>query len=117
LLITSIVCLGGCSIQFTGLFSNMAFENGQVTGLEVFVVPGPGDEYFALVQCSDGQLGTPSLVSATRDAHRIVLAPITDPASRCPSSIFRAEIGPSAMSGGFQGYPAVQLRRGKSVWQ
>ena len=95
----------------------MQFNNGQVHGLEVFVVRGSGDEYYALVQCSDGQLGKPTLVKATRDSYTIVLPPITDSSTKCPSSVFRAEVGPSTMSGGFQGFPAVQLQRGESVWQ
>ena len=95
----------------------MEFKNGQVTGVEIFVVRGAGDNYFALVQCSDGRLGKPSLVKATRDSNTILLQSITDPATKCPTSTFRAEIGSSSMSGGFQGFPALELPRRDSVWQ
>jgi hypothetical protein len=52
---------GARPARVTGLFSNMKYnaEAGDVLGMEVFIVAGPGG-WYATVQCAGGEPGKPA---------------------------------------------------------
>jgi hypothetical protein len=117
LVISLLLLLSGCSVRFTGIFSNIQFKNGYISGVEIFVFEGPNEQYFALVQCSDGRLGLPALVKATRDSYTLLLPPIYEKDSKCPQEIFKGEIGSNSLKGSFAGSAKLELERRNSVWQ
>ena len=108
--------LSSCSLPVTGLYSNMRFVDGSVSGLEVFLVEGPGNSYYVTIQCADGEAGVPAVLAATLDFQTLTL-PVAPTTSRCPKAPFRAEINGSEMVGGFVGSSSVVLERRKSIWQ
>jgi len=53
-------------LKITGMYSSLEFnqEGGDLLGMEVYLVYGGGEDYFALVQCAEGAPARPLLASA-----------------------------------------------------
>jgi hypothetical protein len=112
--------LSGCSVKITGMYTNMHFvgNGSNVQGVEMLIVRGDKDQYFAVLQCANGAPGKPVVLSATIPSQeQVEVAANSDPASHCPMTQFKGKVGPSGITGSFAGGPEMSLERKDSYWQ
>ncbi|QVL49855.1 MAG: hypothetical protein KFB96_05050 [Thiocapsa sp.] len=119
LLGSALLCAAADTPKLQGIYSNMepSVEQGELIGIEVFILPHIRDDevaYVALIQFSDGLPTRPQLVDlATRDDGISFSAvhPIEGEIG------FKGSIDMEGLSGRFDTLGEVSLPRGESIWQ
>jgi hypothetical protein len=105
--------------KLQGVYSNMepSVEQGELIGIEVFILPHvPDDEvsYVALVQFADGLPSRPQLVDLTTREDGIAFS-VVHPAEG--EIEFTGSIDKDGLNGRFDVLGEVSLPRGESIWQ
>jgi hypothetical protein len=101
----------------TGTYSSLRFGTEDLTGIEITVVYG-GHGYFAMVQCAEGEPGTPVLVPAQVSSTTLTFLLPASSQSGCPAGAFRGTISSKGLTGNFEGESEPSfLKRGRSYWQ
>jgi hypothetical protein len=99
--------------RISGIFTSLKYheEAGDLLGYEILIVP-TGNEWSAVVQVAQGELGVPFVVPVTVKGQTISF-PIPD---EFGGGSFNGKISSKSLKGTF-GNDTVNLRRGKSYWQ
>ncbi|EGV18645.1 hypothetical protein [Thiocapsa marina] len=115
----AIACVAADAPKLQGIYSNMepSVEQGELIGMEVFILPHVRDDevaYVALVQFSDGLPTRPQLVDlAIRDDGMSFTA-----VHPTEGEIgFEGTIDADGLTGRFDALGEVSLPRGESIWQ
>jgi hypothetical protein len=113
------VCAAAGATKLQGIYSNMepSVEQGELIGIEVFILPHvPDDEvaYVALVQFADGLPTRPQLVDLSIQDDGISFS-VVHPAEG--EIGFTGSIDMEGLTGRFDTLGEVSLPRGESIWQ
>jgi hypothetical protein len=119
LLGSAIACASADAPKLQGIYSNMepSVEQGQLIGMEVFILPHVLDEevaYVALVQFSDGLPTRPQLVDLAIHDDGISFTAVHPVEGEIG---FRGSIDTDGLTGRFDALGEVALPRGESIWQ
>lgn len=120
LTLVSFNTMAASPMKVTGMYSDLHYiaEAGDILGMEVFIVFGGEQGYFAVLQCAEGSPSKPVMVAATVRGMEVELAPHDDPDSHCPKAKFNGIVTSDGLRGKFEGteYPGW-LKRKQSYWQ
>jgi hypothetical protein len=116
---SAIACASADAPKLQGIYSNMepSVEQGQLIGMEVFILPHVLDEevaYVALVQFSDGLPTRPQLVEVAVQDDGISFTAVHPIEGEIG---FRGSIDTDGLTGRFDALGEVALPRGESIWQ
>jgi hypothetical protein len=119
LLASAIICAPAETAKLQGIYSNMepSVEQGELIGIEVFVVPHiENDEvaYVALVQFSDGLPTRPQLVDLAIQDDGVSFSAVHPIEGEIR---FTGSIDTDGLTGRFDALGEVSLPRGESIWQ
>jgi hypothetical protein len=101
----------------TGIYSDLSYHaaTGDLVGMEVFVVAGPGG-YYATVQCAGGEPAQPVVVPVR--VHAAQLAFTLAPGQPECGTGFSGTVSTAGLRGRFVGAPARRwLPRTRRYWQ
>ena len=108
----------GTDVRVTGTFSNLRYnsEGGDLLGLEILIVPAPGDNvgYVAFVQLAEGAAPYSTLVPATVTGTHIEFALPKDGPYK--GMKFSGTVGATELTGSWSSGNREVLKRGKSYW-
>ncbi|UHD17220.1 hypothetical protein [Thiocapsa bogorovii] len=119
LLASAVICAAAEAAKLQGIYSNMepSVEQGELIGIEVFVVPHVEDDevaYVALVQFSDGLPTRPQLVDLAIQDDGISFSAVHPIEGEIG---FTGSIDAEGLTGRFDALGEVSLPRGESIWQ
>ncbi|MFB1487290.1 MULTISPECIES: hypothetical protein [unclassified Thiocapsa] len=112
-------CAAADAPKLKGIYSNMepSVEQGELVGIEVFILPHIQDDevaYVALVQFSDGLPTRPQLVDLAIQGDGISFAAVHPIEGEIG---FKGSIDTEGLTGRFDALGEVSLPRGESIWQ
>ena len=124
LLIVPAICIALGSTQcqaedlkITGMYSSLEFneEGGDLLGMEMYLVYGGGDAYFALVQCAEGAPTAPLLVPVKVSGSKVSFNLTGSP--ECGTS-FTGVVSKDGLRGRFAGQEEDRwLPRKRGYWE
>ncbi|RKT46856.1 hypothetical protein [Thiocapsa rosea] len=119
LLGSALICAAADPPKLQGIYSNMepSVEQGELIGIEVFILPHIRDDevaYVALVQFSDGLPTRPQLVDLAIQDDGISFSAVHPIEGEIR---FKGSIDMEGLSGRFDALGEVSLPRGESIWQ
>ena len=95
--------------KVTGIYSDLHYiaDAGDVLGMEILIVLGGEQGYFAVLQCAEGLPSKPVVVAATVRGAEVEFAPHDEPNSHCPKARFIGTVTRAGLRGKFEGtnYP------------
>ncbi len=119
LLGSALLCAAADTPKLQGIYSNMepSVEQGELIGIEVFILPHIRDDevaYVALIQFSDGLPTRPQLVDLATQDDGISFSAVHPIEGEIG---FKGSIDMEGLSGRFDTLGEVSLPRGESIWQ
>jgi hypothetical protein len=119
LLSSAVICAAADAPKLQGIYSNMepSVEQGELIGIEVFILPHVQDDevtYVALVQFADGLPTRPQLVDLAIQDEVISFSAVHPAEGEIG---FKGSIDTEGLTGRFDGLGEVSLPRGESIWQ
>ncbi|HSO81075.1 hypothetical protein [Thiocapsa sp.] len=116
---TSVMPAAADAAKLQGIYSNMepSVEQGELLGIEVFILPHVRDDevaYVALVQFADGLPMRPQLVDVTIQEDGISFSAVHPVEGEIE---FEGSIDMEGLTGRFDALGEVSLPRGESIWQ
>lgn len=104
-------------LKITGMYSSLEFneEGGDLLGMEVYLVSGDGEDYFALVQCAEGAPATPLLTPVKVSGSKVSFNLSGSP--ECGTS-FTGVVSKDGLRGRFAGQEEDRwLPRRRGYWE
>jgi hypothetical protein len=119
LLVCAVTRAAADTPKLQGIYSNMepSVEQGELIGIEVFILPHIRDDevaYVALVQFSDGLPTRPQLVDLAIQDDGISFSAVHPIEGEIG---FNGSIDTEGLTGRFDALGEVSLPRGESIWQ
>jgi hypothetical protein len=119
LLGSSLICASADAPKLQGVYSNMepSVEQGELIGIEVFILPHVRDDevaYVALIQFADGLPMRPQLVDLAIQDDGISFSAVHPVEGEIE---FKGSIDMEGLTGRFDALGEVSLPRGESIWQ
>ncbi|SDW43911.1 hypothetical protein [Thiocapsa roseopersicina] len=119
LLCSAVSCAAASAPKLQGIYSNMepSVEQGELIGIEIFILPHVRDDavaYVALIQFADGLPMRPQLVDLSIQDDGISFSAVHPVEGEIE---FTGSIDTEGLTGRFDALGEVSLPRGESIWQ